>query len=222
MKRKNILLVLGVFLAVFLMISASTAVSAVTSKVLADNKKEGKYDVFIENNIQLNRHHLPALKKSFDRVSDSDIKFLLEMIIEGIENKGFVDSFDLKTYVEHYDLSNSLKGIHSGMISGKTPCIDSYILLPGLIRVLVMGIISMVGDWFRLFGYSTFVYWESLNRDYCGPIYVNGHSYSKGHTGFVVGFVGFAQHYHDSWGSHHIPDGPAFRIKGIGALIIIS
>ena len=198
------------------------SMSGISSVISAEVNQESK--CFIEPNIRLNRLYIPFLESSLENINDLQLKNFVEKITQGIKQDGVVDSKDLDSLVRECDLPNSLRGIHSGVVTGSCPCINSFIALPGLIRVFLLRITNIGAPiWGRIVGYSTFVNWNSLKENYHGcSITVNGiHKYPKGHSGFIIGFIGSTSQVETNPGEPW-PDDFVFKITGLGALIIIT
>jgi hypothetical protein len=226
LKEKKILLTNIFVLIIFLFSGVSAGLVVNTGNVkdpVVDGEKTQNSDFFVEPDIKLTSFHLPFLKSSISRIKDDDVKQVVSKIIEHIQMEGVVDSEDLKNFVEKLGLSESLRGIHSGLVTGSCPCCKSLIVFPGLLRQFILCLTNLgFPSYIRLFGYSTFVYWESMKKSYHGcSIEINNvHNYPKGHQGFIIGFLGkTAQGPKDTT---PLPSKYIFEIAGLGALIIIT
>jgi hypothetical protein len=102
-----------------------------------NNEIENKQETYVDPDIRLTRIHLPLLKKVVNNYKNESYNSIINEIIYEIDQKGIVDSQDVKEIIDNLNISSVkiyfLKSIHIGQ-----PFIP-FIIFPGFILSIIPG-----------------------------------------------------------------------------------
>ena len=196
----------GAILITLFMISSVTAVVTIESK--ETETQEEKTEAYINPNIHLTRAQLPILRRSVKNIDNTGVKTLVQTIINTIEDKGEVNSEDLKEIQKQLGLNYS---IHSGIILSAGP--GACYKFPGFVPL------SILMTWPAIF---SFCWWKGGNSGLrTATASFNGgklpYQYIEGpHDGYAIGLTGLCYS-----GPEPLSGFPYYSIQGVCILSII-
>jgi hypothetical protein len=178
--------VLGAVLITLLMISSSTAVGSTTH---------------IQPNVKIGKNKLTTLEKSLQYIDNTDVKTLVQAIINEIKRDGVATSKDIE------QIENNL-GIFFPIYVGRIRSEGSGVVMPTIPGLLIFGSLCCY------FGPSIAVKLDADN----GKTYINLiERYDGNHGGYAIG-VPWVSCGCDPF--HH--DGPIYGMRGTATLIIMT